>query len=140
MENISNILNRKANLLHRISPENTADSALKQMCCENVESLAVIDDEENYLGLITEHDINSGIFMANKNLQGTSVRDLIKDQRPHASLLDTLENCLKTMSRHKVHHMPVFHNRQFVGVISSDDILEELVSTYNKGIFDETAF
>jgi len=136
MEKISNILNRKHARLHSVSPETTADKALKQMCCENVEFLVVMDENEKFVGLITERDISARILTTIRELSSLKVRELINTKTPHAELDDTLETCIQLMSRHKVRHIPVFDDLVFTGVISSDDILDEAVS-HRGEIFDE---
>ena len=105
------------------------------MCCENVEYLIVMDDDERYIGLITEHDITTKVLFVNKNSNATSVGAIMDKRLPAATTEDTVENCMQMMRQHRVRYLPVFENYLFRGIVSSDDILEEAVKNRAE-IFD----
>jgi len=106
------------------------------MNSQHTEYLIVMDDDKNYLGLLTEHDVANKIIFPNKPLVKTKVLEVMNNRLPFVSLDDTVEVCLKTMLRYNIRHLPVFHNLSFCGVISTEDILEEALH-YKKEIFDE---
>lgn len=128
MEKITIILSKKQPHFHTVSPSSSAGNALHQMCCENVDYLVVIDEDERYMGLITEHDITSGVVVTNKQLGKTKVKDIMNKRLPVATTDDTVEKCMQLMQRHHVRYLPVFENFLFKGIVSSDDILEEAVN------------
>lgn len=135
MEKITSILARKEPHFHTVSPASSVDKALSQMCCENVEYLIVMDDDEKYIGLITEHDITTKVLFVNKNSNATSVGAIMDKRLPAATTEDTVENCMQMMRQHRVRYLPVFENYLFRGIVSSDDILEEAVKNRTE-IFD----
>ena len=135
MEKITSILAKKEPYFHTVSPTSSVDKALNQMCCENVEYLIVMDEDEKYLGLITEHDITSKVLFVKKKTNNTTVETVMNRRLPAATLEDTVENCMQMMRQFKVRYLPVFENYSFRGIVSSEDILEEAVR--NRGeIFD----
>ena len=138
MEKITSILSKKEPHFHTVSPNTTAEKALGQMCSENVDHLIVVDDHENYLGLISEHDIASKVLFANKQMTKTIVEDIMDKKLPAANTDDTVERCMQLMSRHHTRFLPVFENFSFRGIICSEDLLEEAVHN-RMGIFDESA-
>lgn len=105
------------------------------MCCENVEYLIVMDEEEKYIGLITEHDITSKVFFEKRKTNSTTVETIMNKRLPAATIEDTVENCMQIMRQHKVRYLPVFENYSFRGIVSSEDILEEAVNNRTE-IFD----
>lgn len=105
------------------------------MCCENVEYLIVMDDEEKYIGLITEHDITSKVFFVKKKTNNTTVETIMNKRLPAATTEDTVESCMQMMRQHRVRYLPVFENYSFRGIVSSEDILEEAVKNRAE-IFD----
>lgn len=135
MEKITAILARKEPHFHTVAPSSSIENALGQMCCENVEYLVVIDEEERYIGIITEHDITSKVLFTHKNTGKTKVSNIMNSRLPTASTDDTVENCMQLMRQHKVRYLPVFENFSFRGIVSSDDILEEAVNNRAE-IFD----
>jgi CBS domain-containing protein len=138
MEKITNILSKKQPHFHTVSPSSSTGNALHQMCCENVDYLVVIDEDKRYIGLITEHDIASGVVVVNKQLGKIKVKDVMSKHLPVATTDDTVEKCMQLMQRHHVRYLPVFENFLFRGIVSSEDILEEAVNNRME-IFDSEA-
>jgi CBS domain-containing protein len=135
MEKITSILTKKQPHFHTVSPASSVNNALCQMCCENVDYLVVMDEDDRFLGLITEHDIASGVLATNKKLTKTKVKDIMNKRLPFATTEDTVEKCMQLMRQHHVRYLPVFENFLFKGIVSSEDILEEAVNNRMK-IFD----
>jgi CBS domain-containing protein len=134
MEKITSILNRKEAHFHTVSPESMITDALQQMHCENVDYLVVID-EDRFLGILSDHDITSKVVFGRKSLQNSSVREVMNTSLPVATTYDTVEKCMRTMRQHNVRFVPVFDGFEFKGVISSDDIIHEIISNRSE-VFD----
>jgi signal-transduction protein with cAMP-binding, CBS, and nucleotidyltransferase domain len=135
MEKITAILRNKKPNFHKVSPHTTVSNALSQMCCENIDYLVVLDEEERFIGLITEHDITSKVVFTGKEMNKIKVKDIMEKRVPAATTEDTVENCMQLMRQHNVRYLPVFENFLFYGVVSSEDILEEAVKS-RREIFD----
>jgi CBS domain-containing protein len=135
MENVTVLLSKKQSHFNKISPNSSISDALCRMSCQNTDYLIVVDDDEKFLGLLTDHDIATKTVFANKSLTSTKVKQMMNTRWPVADADNTVEECLKLMSRYNVRYVPVFKNLSFLGVVSTDDILQEAVSHRSK-IFD----
>lgn len=135
MEKITSILAKKQPHFHTVSPQSTVKDAVNQMCCENIDHLIVIDDEERFLGVVSEHDVTSKAMFANKSLTETMVTDVMDTRLPVATINDSVEKCMQLMKQFQVRLVPVFEGFSFRGVISSEDIIQEAVFNRMK-IFD----
>jgi CBS domain-containing protein len=135
MENVTVLLSKKQSHFNKISPNSSISDALCRMSCQNIEYLIVVDDDEKFLGLLTDHDIATKTVFANKSLTSTKVKQMMNTRWPVADADNTVEDCMKLMSRYNVRYVPVFKNLSFLGVVSTDDILQEAVSHRSK-IFD----
>lgn len=135
MERITSILNRKQVHLHTVAPESFVTNALQQMRSENVDYLVVMNEDERFLGLLTDHDIATKIIFGRKTLGKTHVNEIMNTRLPVATTDDTVEKCMRTMRQHSVRYLPVFDGFDFKGVVSSDDILHEVVENRMQ-IFD----
>ena len=135
MEKITSIIGRKEAHFHTVSPECFISEALQQMHCENVDYLVVINDEERFLGILSDHDIASKVLYGKKPLHKTIVRDIMNTHLPVATTDDTVEKCMRMMRQHNVRFLPVFEGFNFRGVVSSDDIIYEVVQN-RMDIFD----
>lgn len=135
MERITLILERKGANLHTVSDESFVVDALQQMRSENVDYLIVMSDNERFLGILTDHDIATKVIFGKKPLQKTIVREIMNTRLPVATIEDTVEKCMRTMRQHNVRFLPVFDGFDFKGVISSDDLMYEVVKN-RMDVFD----
>ncbi len=135
MENVTVLLARKQSHFNKISPNCTISDALCRMSCQNTDYLIVMDEDERFLGLLTEHDIATKTVFNNRSITLTKVNQLMNTRWPVADADDTVEDVMLMMSRYNVRYVPVFKNLNFMGVVSSEDILQEAVSHRN-AIFD----
>ena len=135
MQKLQTILSRKQPHFQNVSTSSFISDALYQMSCQNLDYLVVVDDNENFAGVLTEHDITMKVMFYNEPLNKTVVKDVMNNQLPHATGSDTVEGCMQLMQQHHIRFVPVFEEFHFIGVVSSEDILAEVV--YNRlEIFD----
>jgi len=139
MEKVTTILDRKQTHFNKISPDCSISEALYRMSSQkNMEYLIVVDNDENFLGLLTEHDVARKTLLTRLPIENTSVQEIMNTRLPFADVEDTVEHCMRLMKRYNTRYLPVFEGFNFRGIISNEDILEEAV--YNRaGIFDEVA-
>lgn len=126
MEKITEILNRKESHFKYISPQCSLDEALCRMNCENTDHLVVMDEDDHFIGVITEHDIAARALLDKTPLTRTLVKKFVNKRLPISSTEDTVEQCLDRMQQYKVKLLPVFDGFSFKGIISADDILKEI--------------
>lgn len=135
MEKLSVILSRRQSSFHHISPSCAVSDAISKMRCQNIDYLVVVDENDHFAGIISDHEIAEKAMTINKPLNKTMVCDVMNNWLPHAEASDTIEVCMQMMQRHHARFVPVFEDFNFVGVVSSEDILQEAV--YNRlEIFD----
>jgi CBS domain-containing protein len=135
MERITSILNRKQMHLHTVSPRSLVTDALQQMRSENVDYLVVVNEDERFLGLLTDHDVATKIIFGRKPLNKTLVHEIMNTRLPVVTTDDTVEKCMRTMRQHSVRFLPVFDGFDFKGIVSTDDIIHEVVENRME-IFD----
>jgi CBS domain-containing protein len=135
MERITSILNRKEAHLHTVSPESLVTDALQQMRSENVDYLVVMNNDERFVGILTDHDVATKIIFGKKSLNKALVREIMNTRLPVATTDDTVEKCMRTMGQHNIRFLPIFDGFDFRGVVSSDDIIHEVVESRME-IFD----
>lgn len=135
MENVTVLLDKKQSHFNKISPDCTISDALCRMSCQHTDYLIVMDDDERFLGLLTEHDIASKTIFNNRSITLTKVNQMMNTRLPVADADSTVEDCMRLMKRFHVRYLPVFKNLNFIGVVSSDDIIQEAVS-HRLQIFD----
>jgi CBS domain-containing protein len=137
MENITTILAGKQPHFNKISPGASLRDALVRMNSHHTDHLIVTDDEDHFLGLLTEHEIVARTFVAKPLTELTKVTEVMNTSLPVADAADTFEDCMRLMKRFNVRFLPVFEGMDFLGVISSDDLLHQAV-IHRSEIFDKT--
>jgi predicted transcriptional regulator len=136
METIAPILARKQPHFYYILSGCSLRDALNKMNCENSIYLTVVDEDENFLGLLTEHEITTNIMFGKKPAEKILVDELMNKNLPVASSDDTVERCIKLMCQHHIHQIPVFDDYEFKGIICADDLLQEVAVMRNE-VFDD---
>jgi len=127
MENVATILRKNHRHFKKISPSASIENALVQMSSRNVEYLIVMDEDENFRGLLTEHDITKKAIFINRPMAQIKVMEIMNTLLPFADINNSLGHCMRLMKQFNIRHLPVFDNLHFHGIISSDDILQELI-------------
>jgi CBS domain-containing protein len=107
------------------------------MTSHHTDHLFVADDEDNFIGLLTEHEIVTKAFFNNNKLMGEIlVKEMMNTQLPVAEATSTIEDCMRLMKQFNVRYLPVFDELHFMGIISASDILHEAVM-HRTNIFDK---
>jgi len=135
MEKVKAIIDRQQPHFKTISPACSVTDALSRMSSQNTDYLIVMDENDHFLGLVTEHDVaKKSIFMKHPPTKAC-VKEMMNTRLPFADVEDTVEECMKLMKKYHVRHLPVFENLHLMGILTTDDILEEAVK-YRTEIFD----
>src|SRR4029079_11396179 len=98
MERVTLVLERKGAHLHTVSSESPITDALQQMRSENVDYLVVLNDNERFLGILTDHDIATKILIGRKPFHKTSVREVMNTRLPGVTTEDTAGKRMKTLA------------------------------------------
>lgn len=108
-----------------ISPERTVVEALSKMRRRYLNSLIIDKTDENpAYGIVTTTDICDKIVAQKRNPAITKVKDIMTSPLIYAEPDETIFSCAKRMSKHHIHHMPVFdEDEKIIGMISATDFL-----------------
>jgi len=135
MKRIITILAAKQTHFYKISPESTIKDALVRMSSHHTDHLIVTNEEDHFIGLLTEHEIVNRSFASDPLTELTKVGDVMNTSLPVADITDTFEDCMRLMKQFGVRYLPVFDGMDFLGVVSSDDLLHQAV-IHRSDIFD----
>lgn len=107
-----------------VGPKNTLVEAAGVMRLFNVGAVAVCD-EDQLIGMLTEHDIIVRGVAEGGDLNRLKVREAIAEREGLVSLYedDDIETAASAMVRERVQRLPVLdHERHLVGMISRDEV------------------
>lgn len=137
MEKVTSILAKKQHCFNHVLPGASLRDALFRMNCENTDCLIVMDEDDQFLGVLSEHEVASRAMFSKKPMEKITVKEVMNTGLPVIAADDTVESCIKLMRQFNVRFLPVFDKFRFCGIVSSDDILQE--AAFNRAsIFDDS--
>lgn len=130
---ISEILSRKGSTVWSIDPDDTVFEAIQMMADKNVGALLVMRAGK-LLGLVSERDYTRKVALKGKSSRETPVRDIISAPVITATPEDTVEECMRLMTHHRVRHLPVVDGEAVVGIVSIGDLVNWTISVQTVAI------
>jgi len=130
---ISALLHQKGPVMWSIPPDATVYEAIKLMAEKNVGSLLVLSDGK-LVGLFTERDYARKIVLQGKSSKDTRVREIFTGVVITVEPQDSVEDCMKLMTEHRVRHLPVVEKETVVGIVSIGDLVNWTISAQDAQI------
>jgi CBS domain-containing protein len=124
MHTVNQILSRKGAHAISIPLHATVIDTLKLMAEKNIGSVIVLDEAQNYCGIVTERDYSRKVILKGKSSTDTRVEEIMSTDLPHVSPKDTVEHCMELMSEHNIRYIPVFSNNELKGIVSMSDVVK----------------
>lgn len=124
---ISSILTNKTSALWSIAPEASVFEAIKLMAEKDIGSLVVMSGGK-LAGLFTERDYTRKVALQGKTSKETQVGEIIPFKVVTITPEDSVEDCMRLMTEHRVRHLPVVEGDQVVGIISIGDLVNWIIS------------
>lgn len=108
----------------QVPPTANITEAVGTMKKLNISSLLIIDDEDRFVGILSERDISWKIVLEGKDPQKTKVGEIMTPRERIITVTPntTFKECLDMMRDQNVRHLPVLEKGELVGIISIKDI------------------
>jgi CBS domain-containing protein len=130
---VSSILHQKPSLLWSVGPQATVFAAIKLMADKNIGALPVVSGG-TLVGVFTERDYTRKIALHGKSSRDTLVWEIISKKVISVTPDESVEECMKLMTEHRVRHLPVVQNGELIGIISIGDLVNWIISAQNAAI------
>ena len=127
------MMDQKYPQFNTISPQHLLKDALYQMCYENAEYLIVLEGEQ-FIGLLTEHDVAHKLLFAEKQLSELKVGEFMSRNLPVADCADSLEYAMQLLDHYNTRYMAIYDGFTFKGIVSENDLLKQAVKSKRLGI------
>ena len=122
---IQNILEEKGNEVISIQKKSTIDEIVTIMNDNHIGAIVVLDGEA-VVGIVSERDLLRKFLAENKDPSTTTAGDIMTDRLVIATIGNTCEECIVTMTLHHIRHLPVYDGKDLVGIISIGDLMKSL--------------
>ena len=130
---IDEILNYKGHNAWCISPDATVFDAIQLMADKNVGAL-LVTHENKLVGIISERDYTRKVVLKGRSSKQTPVRDILSGQVIHVTPNQTIEECMRLMTDHRIRHLPVLDGDKIVGLVSIGDLVNWIISAQSSTI------
>lgn len=130
---ISEILNHKGNNVWTVSPDTMVFDAIQMMADKNIGALLVTEGEK-LIGIMTERDYTRKVALKGKSSKQTAVREIVSGEVIRVQPENTVEECMRLMTEHRIRHLPVLEDGKIVGVISIGDLVNWIISAQSSTI------
>jgi CBS domain-containing protein len=131
--NIDSLLCNKGRNVWSIDPDATVFEAIQLMAEKNIGALPVMRDGK-LLGLFSERDYTRKVVLKGKTSRQTPVREIIPTEVVSVECGETIEECMRLMTEHRVRHLPVLEGSRVVGIISIGDLVNWIISAQDMAL------
>ena len=130
---ISSILHQKTSALWSVAPQATVFDAIKLMAEKNIGALPVVSGG-TLVGIFTERDYTRKIALHGKSSKETRVWEILSNRLITVAPDDSVEECMRLMTEHRIRHLPVLQRNEVTGIISIGDLVNWIISAQNATI------
>jgi len=125
---ISSLLHHKGEAAWSIAPDATVFDAIKLMADKNIGALLVISGGK-LVGVFSERDYTRKVALAGKSSRQTAVAEILSTEIISVSPDDSVEECMRLMTEHRVRHLPVVQDGKIAGIVSIGDLVNWIISS-----------
>lgn len=124
MEKISDVLPNSQIQFNSISGDTHLRDAIYKMYCERLEYL-VVEDNNKFSGILTEHDIVSKLLFSEKPLTETPAAEFMSTDLPVVTEDDSLEYAMQLLEHHNSRYLAVYQDFTFKAILTAQDLLRQ---------------
>jgi len=124
---VRSVVARKGWKVYSIPPETSVLTAVRQMADKDIGVLAVIDGGL-LVGLFSERDYARKVILQGRVSRETPVYEVMSTPAVWVAPEDTVDECLRTMTRNRVRHLPVVEDGRVAGIVSIGDLVNWVIS------------
>jgi CBS domain-containing protein len=126
-ETVCSIFSVKGNAVWSVAPEATVYEALVLLAEKDIGALPVVSGGK-LEGMFSERDYARKLVLQGKSSADTIVSEVMSTPVVTVTPDQTVEECMRIMTRHRIRHLPVLDAGTLVGVVSIGDLVNAIIS------------
>ena len=135
MLTVKDVLDEKGHDVWTIAPEAKVIDALKLMAEKSIGALVVMSKKQ-LVGIISERDYARKVILLGKSSIDTRVTDIMTASVYYVHPETLTQECMALMTKNRIRHLPVIHEKKLIGLISIGDIVKSIFTQQKIAIDD----
>jgi diguanylate cyclase (GGDEF)-like protein/putative nucleotidyltransferase with HDIG domain len=108
-----------------ISKSDNIRTAAEKMLTAKIGCLIVIDENEKFVGLLTERDIANQVAVSSENIEKIAVGNIMTARVVSCPPGTPAGKAREIMTANKIRHLPIVENGEVVGILSVRDLMQQ---------------
>ena len=132
-DTVRSVLDQKGGTVWSIAPEASVYEALQIMADKEIGSLLVLSAGKP-VGVLSERDYARKVILKDKASRHTKVSEIMSAPVIWVTLSHSVDDCMRTMTTHRVRHLTVMDGDKVAGVVSIGDLVNWIISAHEETI------
>lgn len=124
---IGTILRGKGSDVTTVTPQSTVRELLAQLAEHNIGAVVVSPDGATITGIVSERDVVRRMHDRGAAILDEPVSTIMTVEVRTVGPGDNVEELRKTMTTHRVRHMPVVEDGRLIGIVSIGDVVKSAI-------------
>ena len=133
IDTINSVLELKGRQVWSVAPTAVVFEAIRAMSHRGVGALLVMSEGKLY-GIVSERDYARKVILRDRSSRMTQVREIMTTPVLTVTPNDTVGECMRLMTEHRIRHLPVLSGDCVVGIVSIGDLVNWIVTAQEETI------
>ena len=133
LDTINSMLELKGRQVWSVAPTTVVYEAIRAMSNRGVGALLVMSEGKLY-GIVSERDYARKVILRDRSSRMTQVREIMTTPVLTVTPKDTVGECMRLMTEHRIRHVPVRDGDRIVGIVSIGDLVNWIVTAQEEMI------
>jgi len=120
------VLDHKGIGVCAVMPETPVYQALEIMADKDIGAVLVMEDAD-LCGIFSERDYARKVILQGKASRETTVGEIMTSPPVVTTLDQSVDDCLRLMTDHRIRHLPVVSQEAVIGVLSIGDLVNWII-------------